>query len=358
MTLSDAILTVLRSANRPLSVKEITKKILERKLWRTSGKMEASVRSLIHKDISGIGKKSHVSLFVKTAPGTFRLRYNAEASQGPDSEKPDEAPAESFTFVKSAQLILEKSKGGKPMHYKDITEKALERGWLKTKGQAPWTTMQVGLLDVIKRDKKSGRPPRFFRHGKGFFGLRPPPDSTPPDATFESQIKEHNASVRKELRRRLMTMDPGNFEGLIETLLETLGGVEVKKTSLSHDGGIDVRGTFLMGGVVPVHLAVQVKRWKKSVSVQEVRNVRGSLKDIERGLIITTGLFTEGAKKEACAEGKKAIELVDGAKLVELLAQYEIGLQRSDLRLYEIDETFFTQAQGEEPDEADDSRES
>ena len=352
MTLSNAILEVLRSANRPLSVKEITKKILERGLFSTSGKtLEASVRSLIHRDISGIGKKNHASLFVQTAPGTFELRHKAEPSQGPDSEKPSGAPAGSFTFVDSARLILKESAGGKPMHSKDITDKALERGWLKTKGQTPWATMQVGLLDAIRRDKKYGRPPRFFRHGKGLFGLSPPPDSTPPDPTFESQIKEHNASVRRELGRRLMTMDPGNFEGLIETLLETLGGVDVKKTSLSHDGGIDVRGTFVMGGVVPVRLAVQVKRWKKPVSAPEVQKVRGSLKNIERGLIITTSTFTEGAKKEACADDKEAIELVDGAGLVELLAQYEIGLQRSDLRLDEIDETFFTQLKGEASDD-------
>ena len=341
MTLANAISAVLRSSNRPLSVKEITKKILELGLWRTSGKTpEASVRSVISRDI---GKKSHVSLFVQTASGTFELRHKAEPSHGPDSEEPDGTPAESFTFVKSARLILEKSKGGKPMHYKEITKKALGCGLLKTEGQTPETTMQARLSDAIKRDKKHGRSPRFFHHGKGLFGLGPPPDFTSPDATFESQIKEHNASVRKALSCRLMTMDPGNFEGLIETVLEALGGVEVKKTSLSHDGGIDVRGTFMIGGVVPVRLAVQVKRRKKSVSVQEVREVRGSLKKMERGLIITIGNFTKDAKKEACEEGKDEIFLMDGEGLVELLAQYEIGLQRSDLRLDEIDETFFTQ---------------
>ncbi len=339
MTFLDAILTVLRSANRPLHFREITKKILELELAKTSGKTpEASVRSVIYRDIY---KKGHASFFVRTDPGTFGLRHQAdqiEPSQGPDSEKPDEAPAESFTFVDSAQLILEELAGDEPMHYKDITEKALASGFLKTEGRTPWTTMQARLSDAIKRDKKLGRSPRFFHHGKGLFGL-----SLPPDPTLKSQIKKHNASVRKALSSRLKTMDPGDFEGLIETLLEAMGGESVEKTSLSHDGGIDVRGTFMMGGVVPVRLAVQVKRWKKSVSAQEVREVRGSLKKMERGLIITIGNFTKDAKKEACEEGKEAIELVDGAKLVEILAQYEIGLQRSDLRLDEIDETFFTQ---------------
>ena len=46
-------------------------------------------------------------------------------------------------------------------------------------------------------------------------------------------------------------------------------------------------------------VSFQCKRYKGSVSSGEIRNFRGSLGSSDRGLFITTGYFSEEAKKEA-----------------------------------------------------------
>ena len=45
----------------------------------------------------------------------------------------------------------------------------------------------------------------------------------------------------------------------------------------SGDGGIDVRGTLVVGDAVRIRMAVQAKRWKDNVPVKVVREVRDSL---------------------------------------------------------------------------------
>ena len=58
------------------------------------------------------------------------------------------------------------------MHYKEITEKALEKGWLVTGGKTPEATMYAQVITEIKRQQKRGERPRFVQHGRGgYVGL-------------------------------------------------------------------------------------------------------------------------------------------------------------------------------------------
>jgi restriction system protein len=46
----------------------------------------------------------------------------------------------------------------------------------------------------------------------------------------------------------------------------------------------------------------------------------------DKGLLITTGTFTTDAKREATRDGAPPVDLIDGARLCDLLKQYEIGV--------------------------------
>ncbi len=59
----------------------------------------------------------------------------------------------------------------------------------------------------------------------------------------------------------------------------------------------------------------------------------------DKGIIITTGVFTADAKKEARRDGAKPIELVNGDNLVELFESLELGV--TPRTTYDIDEAFF-----------------
>ena len=245
-----------------------------------------------------------------------------------------------LSFIDCAQKVLEEFGGKKSMHYKKITEKALEKGWLVTGGKTPEATMYALVIIQIKRQQKRGEQPRFVQHGRGYVGL-----SQWMDHGLAFQIEQHNQQIREGLRKRLLTMEPLEFEELISHLLVEMGFDRVEVTPFSGDGGIDVRGTLVVGEVIRIKMAIQVKRWKNNIQAPVVQQVRGSLGVHEQGLIITTSDFSTGAIREAAQADKTPIALMNGKQLVMLLMEYGIGVDRSTPDLFELNEEFPNQVQ-------------
>ena len=144
----------------------------------------------------------------------------------------------------------------------------------------------------------------------------------------------------ERLQEILLEINPYSFEVLMQRMLRECGLNPVEVTKKSGDGGIDGYGTLKLNGIIGFKLAFQCKRYKGSVSAGEIRDFRGSLTaDTEKGLFITTGTFTQEAKKEANNPGKQIIDLMDGTDLKNKLAELKIGLK--PITSYEIDEQFF-----------------
>ena len=215
MSVQSAAIQVLKEAGKPLHANEIAKLIIEAGLWKSDGKTpEATVSARLYSDIKSNGDKSP---FVKVGPQTFALRDSTEievdtASALVPVEKPSEPhPTNaSFSFIDCAQKVLEEFGGKKPMHYKEITKKALEKGWLVTSGKTPEASMYAQVITEIKRQQKRGERPRFVQLGRGYIGL-----SQWMGRGLAFQIEQHNHQVREVLRERLLAMKPGEFEELI-----------------------------------------------------------------------------------------------------------------------------------------------
>ena len=222
------------------------------------------------------------------------------------------------------------------MHYKEITQKALENGWLTTNGKTPEATMYAQILTETKRKQKRGEPTRFVMHGRGYISL-----SQWMKRGLAFQIEQHNKEVRKRLREKLIAITAEEFEELVSILLAEMGFENVEVTKRSGDGGIDVRGTLMIADSIRIKMAVQAKKWKLKNNVHSpvVQQVRGSLRAPEQGLIITTSDFSAGAAKEAAQSDKTPIALMNGEQLVTLLMEYGIGVQRSTPDLFDIDES-------------------
>ncbi len=197
--------------------------------------------------------------------------------------------------------------------------------------------MYAQIITDIKRQRMRGERSRFVQYGRGYVGLS---HWTGNGLAF--QIKQHNQQVRTALLDRLLKMTPAAFEELVSQLLAEMGFEMVEVTKISGDGGIDVRGTLAVGDAIRIKMAVQAKRWNPKHHVQSpvVQQVRGSLGAHEQGLIITTSGFTEGAVKEAVQPDKTPIALMNGEQLVLLLMEHGIGVTRSTLDLFEIDDEF------------------
>ncbi|GMA14769.1 hypothetical protein GCM10025871_11000 [Deinococcus metallilatus] len=138
----------------------------------------------------------------------------------------------------------------------------------------------------------------------------------------------------------IRNISPGGFERLCQRLLREAGFENVTVTGKSGDGGIDGYGLLRVNPFVTFNVMFQCKRYTGKVSASQVRDFRGAFVGrADKGLMLTTGLFTSDAQKEAARDGVTLIELVDGNKLIDLFEQLELGLK--PVRSFEVDTDFF-----------------
>lgn len=138
----------------------------------------------------------------------------------------------------------------------------------------------------------------------------------------------------------LQNMTPNGFERFCKYLLRVYGFERVEVTPAGKDGGIDGYGVLQLNPFVSFKVIFQCKRYKNTVSRAQVGDLRNAMIGrAEKGIMITTGIFSEDAKREAAREGAPPIELVDGNELVRMLEKEEIGVHPRTI--YEIDHSFF-----------------
>lgn len=69
-----------------------------------------------------------------------------------------------MTFLEAAREVL--TEVGEPLHYRDITNRAIEQGLVETRGKTPARTMNAQLSTDIR-----SRESHFVRVGRGVYGL-------------------------------------------------------------------------------------------------------------------------------------------------------------------------------------------
>ena len=239
-----------------------------------------------------------------------------------------------LSFKKAAEKILREAEG--PLSPKEIVERAFDAGLIESDGATPDATMGAQLYVDIRSNPKSV----FKKVARGKFTLRTSEASA---LSAEVIIDNQNRLVRDALREKLLAMEPSQFEVLIGELLEKLGYEDVAVTGRSGDKGIDVTAVLTLGGITSVKTVVQVKRFKvgNNISGAVVTQLRGSAQVDQRGLVITTSDFTKDAIAESTAVGKTPVALVNGEKLLDLLFENEIGVQRSSVPVYALDSDYF-----------------
>lgn len=336
MNILDAAYDLLHANGHPMSAKDMAKCLLENGTWSPKGKTpDATLGARIYMDIK---RNGNASRFIKAGKGMFALSGIPSISKKANVVNQQKAkeilPAsETFSFTDCAQKVLQSQGNHTPMHYQSITKIALENGWLATSGKTPEATMYAQIIQEIQRLRKRGEVPRFVQCGKGKVAL-----SAWDKAGVDFQIQQHHDDVRKKLKQKIMDLSAEQFEELVLVLFRKMGFTAVSRTRLSGDGGIDVRGTMVTSGVIQTVLAIQVKRWKANVQAPIVQQVRGSLGAHEQGCIVTTSNFSAGARNEAREKDKAPIALIDGEELLKLMLEYQVGVRRKEVPLFEIRE--------------------
>ena len=165
-------------------------------------------------------------------------------------------------------------------------------------------------------------------------------NSSPQDLidTGFSQIEKE---VKNDLLERLKTIDPYYFEKVILILLKKMGYGEFIETSKSGDGGID--GIINEDKLGLDKIYIQAKRFSENkVREKDIRNFIGAMSgDTNKGVFVTTSLFDIGAIEKAKNAHHKII-LLDGNKLVDLMHEFNVGIQiKATYEVKQLDEDFF-----------------
>lgn len=166
-------------------------------------------------------------------------------------------------------------------------------------------------------------------------------DSSSPQDLIDTGFETIETEVKTELLDKLKELDPYFFEKVILILLKKMGYGDFIETSKSGDGGID--GIINEDKLGLEKIYTQAKRYNENkVREKDIRNFIGAMSgDTSKGVFITTSTFDASAIKKA-REAHHSIILVDGPKLVDLMHQYNVGIQvKTTYEVKEIDYDFF-----------------
>lgn len=162
-----------------------------------------------------------------------------------------------------------------------------------------------------------------------------------PQDLIDSGFSSIETEVKTNLLERLKEIDPYYFEKVILILLKRMGYGDFIETSKSNDGGID--GIINEDKLGLEKIYTQAKRYNENkVREKDIRNFIGAMSgDTSKGVFITTSTFDDSAIKKA-REAHHSIILVDGAKLVDLMLSYNVGVQvKTVYEVKELDNDFF-----------------
>lgn len=213
-----------------------------------------------------------------------------------------------------------------------------ERGYVqiteKGKGHSASLTVrdlenETSLFDFYKQAPKSD------------INTIPETNASTPQDLIDEGFKRIDDDVKTELLAKLKGTNPYFFEKVVLRLLKKMGYGEFVETPKSGDGGID--GIINEDQLGLDKIYIQAKRFNEGkVRETDIRNFIGAMSgDTNKGVFVTTSDFDIKALEKARSAHHKII-CIDGKKLVELMHQFNIGIQvKTIYEIKQIDEDFF-----------------
>ena len=197
-------------------------------------------------------------------------------------------------------------------------------------------TIYIAIQQENQRFKRLGDSPRFKTSSegeeRGYVSLS---NGTITDTEREIQklIGDANQEVDKKISDWLQSMNWQTFEStFLVRLLNALDFKNVNITEPRKDGGVDATASYQNGNAVSKAI-IQAKCWKSgSVGLDQVNRIRGigAGGPYNKGIIITTAKFSKAAKEEAerQAEGERSVDLIDQDRLIGIIKEKEIGVNK------------------------------
>jgi len=187
----------------------------------------------------------------------------------------------------------------------------------------------------------------FSKNNKNKESDTEPTATITPTEQIENAFTEISASLANEILTEILNQSSTFFERLVVKLLIKMGygGGDDEAGSVTpptRDGGID--GIIREDKLGFSNIYIQAKRYDKTTTVSspEIQQFIGAISsrnENKKGLFITSGKFSDGAKK--VAENSHII-LIDGNRLCRLMIEYTVGVSTTQTyELKKIDTDFF-----------------
>ena len=156
------------------------------------------------------------------------------------------------------------------------------------------------------------------------------------------EIDVVQAQAANDIRNYIIGKNPYEFQDLVAALLRAMGYYTPFIAPKGKDGGVDIIAYRDPLGTTLPRVKVQVKHYPTtSISVDVVRNLLGVIaRDGEVGIVITSGTFTNEAKREA-RNSHTPCRLIDIDEFIALWLQYYPNMQEEDKSLLPIIPIYF-----------------
>jgi restriction system protein len=218
-----------------------------------------------------------------------------------------------------------------------VRQSLVERGEIDGSQRGVWRLTSAGRERLGRRKATNSRPSDTKNDASAKQDLA---------ITLRDLVNRNVEEIKARLLSELKDLSPRAFEHFCREFLAHLGYRSVEVTRTSHDGGIDGHGDFRQGAI-SIRSAFQAKRWSNNaVGRPEIDKFRGAIQgDYDHGVFLTTSRFSRDAKDASYRKGAITILLLDGQAIAELLVERGLGVRKSPLYLYDVDEEFFDLAE-------------
>ena len=170
-----------------------------------------------------------------------------------------------------------------------------------------------------------------------------------PEELFESAYKDLQETLVAEILDSIKGCSPEFFERLVIDVLIRMGYGGSRKeagAALGRSGDEGIDGIIKEDKLGLDIIYIQAKRWDKTtVGRPEIQKFAGALlgKAAKKGIFITTSNFSREAEEYVKGLDTKII-LIDGQRLAELMAEYNVGVDTvATYEIKKIDSDYFTE---------------
>lgn len=130
-------------------------------------------------------------------------------------------------------------------------------------------------------------------------------------------IDEVESTAQELISDIISQIDPFDFEELVAAVLRAMG-YAAETTSEGSDYGVDVIAHPDKLGFEDPVIKVQVKRTQSSIGNEAIGRFLGTIDPAEKGLYVSTGGFTQYARREARSSSRR-VTLLDREDFIQLL---------------------------------------